>query len=72
MLPSAPGIHVYFLKARLDGLPSQYEERFCPLRQEPCEFVDQDVLDFICLLDLDADTYAVHTRLDEDFLILIA
>lgn len=34
--------------------------------------MDQDVLDLISLLDLDADTNAVYARLDEDPLVFVA
>ena len=32
----------------------------------------QDVLYLVCLLDLDANSYAINARLDQDFLVLIA
>lgn len=31
----------------------------------------KDVLNFVCLLNLDADPDAVDARLDEDFLVLV-
>lgn len=34
--------------------------------------MDQDILYFVCLLDLDANSYTVNARLDQDFLVLIA
>jgi hypothetical protein len=34
--------------------------------------VDQNVLDLVCLLDLDTDSDRVDARLDQDSLILIA
>lgn len=40
----------------LHWLPTQNEERFRSLGEEPSEFVDKNVLDLICLLD--SDTYA--------------
>ena len=34
--------------------------------------MDQYILDFICLFDLDADSYTIDAWLDEDLLIFIA
>ena len=34
--------------------------------------MDQNILDFVCLFDLDADTHAVDAGLDKNFLVLIA
>lgn len=56
----------------LDGFPPQDEEGLGALRQEAGEFVDKDLLDFVGLLDFDADADAVDARLDEDTLILVA
>lgn len=56
----------------LNWFPSQNDEALCSLLQEPCKFVDQDVLDFVCLLDLNAYTDTVDTGLDENALILVA
>ena len=56
----------------LDRFPPQDNEALCSLLQEPCELVDQNVFDLICLLDLDAYAHAVDTGLDENALILVA
>jgi hypothetical protein len=56
----------------LDRFPSQDDKALCSLLQEPCEFVDQDVLNLVCLLDLDAYSYTVDTGLDQDALVLVA
>ncbi len=58
--------------ANLDGFPPQYEECLCSLFQEPCELVNEYILDFVRLLDLDADTYTVDARFYEDLFIFIA
>jgi hypothetical protein len=34
--------------------------------------MDKDILDLVCLLDLDADADAVDARLNEDLLVLIS
>ena len=51
---------------------SQDEERLRSLGEEAGKFVNQDVLNLVCLLYPDADTNAVDAWLDEDLLILIA
>lgn len=56
----------------LDGLPPQNEERLGSLSQEPCELMDQNVLNLVCLLDLDAYSYTVDTWLDVYTLILVS
>lgn len=56
----------------LDRLPSQDEKRLGPLRQEPRELVDQDILDLVGLLDADTDTHTVHARLNEHSFILVS
>ncbi|USP81143.1 hypothetical protein yc1106_08417 [Curvularia clavata] len=56
----------------LDGLPPQNEERLSSLGQEPCELVDQNVLNLVCLLDLDAYSYTVDTGLDVYTFILVS
>jgi hypothetical protein len=55
----------------LDGLPPEDEEGLGSLGQESGKLVDQDVLDLVCLLDLDAYPYAVDAGLDEDTLVLV-
>jgi hypothetical protein len=59
-------------RSNLDGLPPENKERLGALRQEAGKLVDQDMLDLVGLLDLDADSYAVDARLDEDPLVLVA
>ena len=59
-------------QSNLDGLPPQNEEGLGTLCQESGELVDQDVLNLVGLLDLDADPYAVDAGLDEDTLVLVA
>lgn len=56
----------------LYGLPPQNEERLGTLCQEPCELVDQDVFNLVCLLYPDADADTVDTWFDEDLLIFVA
>lgn len=55
----------------LDGLPPQNEEGLGSLGQEAGELVDQDVLDLVGLLDLDAYPHAVDAGFDEDTLVLV-
>lgn len=55
----------------LDWFPPQDEEGFCSLRQESGKLVDQDVLNFICLLNSDADAHTVYAGLNQDLFILI-
>ena len=40
--------------------------------QEPRKLVDQDVLNLVCLLDLDADANTVDTRFYQDSFVFIA
>lgn len=40
--------------------------------QESGELVDQDMLDFVCLLNSDAHANTVYTGFDQDFLVFIA
>lgn len=56
----------------LDGLPPEDKEGLGALLQEPSEFMDQDMLDFIRLLYPNADANAVDTGFDENLLILVA
>ena len=58
--------------AYLDWLSSQDEEGFGSLSEKACELMDEDVLDLVRLLDLDADPDAVDARFDEDSLIFVA
>lgn len=55
----------------LDRLPPQNEERFGSLGQEPGELMDQNMLNLIGLLDLDADADGVDARLDKNSLVLV-
>lgn len=52
--------------------PPKDEEGFRSLRQKSCELVDQDVLNFVCLLNSYADANTIDARLDEDFLVLVS
>lgn len=56
----------------LHRLPPQDKERLGTLCQEPCELVDQNVFDLVCLFYPDADTDTVDTWLDKDLLIFVA
>jgi hypothetical protein len=56
----------------LDGLPPEDEECLCSLRQETSKLVDQDVLNLVCLLDLDAYPHAVDAGLNEHSLVLVS
>jgi hypothetical protein len=55
----------------LDRFSSEDKKSLCPLRQEPRKFVYQNMLNLVCLLDLDADPDAVNARLNQDPLILV-
>jgi hypothetical protein len=55
----------------LDRFSPKDEKSFCPLRQEPCKLVYQNMLNLVCLLDLDADPDTVNAWLDQDSLILV-
>lgn len=56
----------------LDWFPPQDEESLGSLGQESGKLVDQDVFDFVGLLDLDADAHTVDAGLDEDSLVLVS
>ena len=56
----------------LDSLSPKNKECFRSLGQKPRELVYQNILNFICLFDLDAETDAVHARLNKDSFILIS
>lgn len=51
---------------------SQDEERLRALSQESRKLMYQNILDFVGLLDTNADAHTVHTGLDQDPLALIA
>ena len=53
-------------------LSSQDNETLCTLGHEPGEFVGQDTLDFVRLLDLNADSHRVHGGFDEDAFVFIS
>lgn len=57
--------------SHLDWFPPQYEKGLGSLLQEACELVHQDVLNLVCLLDLDADAHGVDGWLDQDALVLV-
>lgn len=56
----------------LDGLSTQNDEALRPLHQKSGEFMAENALDLICLLDLDADTDGVDRRLDKHSLIFVS
>lgn len=56
----------------LDRLPPQDEERLGTLRQKPCEFVNQNVFNLICLLYPDAHADTVDTWLNEDLFVFVS
>jgi len=56
----------------LNRLSPQNEESFRSLRQEAGEFVDQNMLNLIRLLDLDADADTVYAGLDEHPFVLVS
>lgn len=58
--------------AHLDWLPPQDEERLCSLCEEAGKLVDEDMLNLVCLLDLDAYAHAVDAGLDEHPLVLVS
>lgn len=60
------------LSTHLDRLPPQNKERLGALGQEARKLMDQDVLDLVGLLDLDADADTVDAGLDEDALVFVA
>jgi hypothetical protein len=59
------------ITTNLDRLPPENEESFSALSQESREFVDQNVFDFVGLLDLDAHSDAVDAGLNVHFLVVI-
>lgn len=58
--------------AYLDWFSPQYEKGLGPLGQEPCEFMDQNVLNLVCLLDSYADSHTIDAWLYENLLILVS
>jgi hypothetical protein len=56
----------------LDRLSPQNEEGFRSLSQESCELVNQNMLNLICLLDLDAYAYTVYAWFNQHSFILVA
>lgn len=58
--------------AYLDRFPPKDEEALRSLCQESCEFMDQNVFNLVRLLYPNAHTHAVHRRLNEYLLILVA
>lgn len=58
--------------SNLDGLSAEDEESLGPLSQESGEFVDQYVLNLVCLLDLYAHPDAVDAGFDEDSLVVVS
>lgn len=56
----------------LHRLTSQDEERLRALSQESRKLMYQNILDFIRLLDTNANAHTIHTGLDQDLLALIA
>jgi hypothetical protein len=66
-----PSIHVIIL-SYLNRFSPQNEESFRTLGQESSELVNENMLNLIRLLNLDADADAVDARFDEYFLIVVA
>ena len=64
-LPPLPPTH-------LNRFSPQDKERLRPLRQESRELMDQDILNLIRLLDLDANAHTVDAWLDQDALVLVS
>lgn len=56
----------------LDRLSSQNDKRLCALHEESSEFVCEDALDLVGLLDTDAQPDAVDACLDEHPLIFVS
>lgn len=56
----------------LDRLSSQNDKRLCALHEESGEFVCEDPLDLVGLLDADAQSDAVDACLDEHPLVFIS
>lgn len=52
--------------------PPQHHETLRTLGHKSGEFVGQDALNLVRLLDLNADSHRVHRRFDQDAFILIA
>ena len=55
----------------LNGFAAEDEEGLGALGQETGEFMNEDTLDLVGLLDADADTDAVDAGLDENTLVLV-
>src|SRR5437762_12376626 len=75
MLQHGLGVEIRDQKAdvvSLHRLPPQYEKGLGALRQEPGELVHEDILNFIRLLDTDADADRVDGGFDQDPLVLVA
>ena len=56
----------------LHCLPPQYNEALRPLHHESRELVAQYPLDFVRLLDLDANSYGVDRGLNENAFVLVS
>ncbi len=59
-------------KLYLYSLPPQYEKSLRPLCQKPCKLVHQDILNLVCLLNLNTDAYAVDTGLDQNSFVFVS
>jgi hypothetical protein len=55
-----------------NGLATEDDEEFSTLHHEPCEFVTENLLNFVSLLDLNAHADGVDRRLDKHSLVLIS
>ena len=56
----------------LNCLSPEDEECLRSLGKKPGKLVHQYVLNLVCLFYLDADPYTVHTRLDQNLLVLVS
>lgn len=57
---------------RLNRLSPQYDEALCSLHHETRELVTEDALNFVRLLDPDAETDGIDWRLNQDTLVFIS
>ncbi len=64
--------HVQGGRMHLDGFSTQHDEALRSLHQESCEFMAENALDLICLLDLNANTDRVDRGLDKHSLVFVS
>lgn len=60
------------LRLYLDRFSPQNEEGLSTLCQKASKLVDQDVFNLVGLFDLDADSDAVDTRLNQDLFAIVS